>query len=107
MADIDDRAVIAMVGTAIDQQVAATLGPHMAQSHGFELANFGNSHADQFARPSAFGQHRCRVSSRARLPRGRLFVRGNGCLFDATADGRTAIDRLEILNVGRASRADR
>jgi len=30
MADIHDRAVIATVGIAIDQKVAATLGPHMA-----------------------------------------------------------------------------
>ena len=69
MADIQDRGVVATVGTAIDQQVTATLGPHIAQSHGFELANFGRSHADQFARPSTFGQHRCRARNRARLPR--------------------------------------
>jgi hypothetical protein len=57
MADVHGRAVIATAGIAIDQQVTATLGPHMAQSHGFELSNFGSSHAIEFAPPSAFGQH--------------------------------------------------
>jgi len=56
MADIYDRDVIATAGIAIDQKVTATLGPHMAQSHGFELSNFGRRHASQFAPPSAFGQ---------------------------------------------------
>src|SRR5215471_12670311 len=56
MADIHDRAVIATVGTAIDQKVTATLGPHMAQSHGCQFPNFGRRHVSQFAPPSAFGQ---------------------------------------------------
>src|SRR5262249_35632347 len=34
MADIHDCALIATAGIAIDQEVTATLGPHMAQSHG-------------------------------------------------------------------------
>jgi hypothetical protein len=56
MADIHDRAVIATAGIAIDQKVTATLGSHMAQSHGFELSNFGRRHGSQFAPPAAFGQ---------------------------------------------------
>jgi hypothetical protein len=56
MADIHDCAVIATAGIAIDQKVTATLGPHMAQSHGCQLPNFGRRHASQFAPPSAFWQ---------------------------------------------------
>jgi hypothetical protein len=56
MADIHDRAVIATVGIAIDQKVAAALGPHMAQSHGCQLSNFDRRHASQLAPPSAFRQ---------------------------------------------------
>jgi hypothetical protein len=63
MAHIQNRAVIATAGIAIDQQVTATLRPHMAQSHGLELPKFGSSHANQCVPPSAFGQHRRRVSS--------------------------------------------
>src|SRR5215510_15433249 len=62
MADIHDRAVIATVAIAIDQKVTATLRPHMAQSHGFELPNFGSNHANQFVPPSPFGQYGGRVS---------------------------------------------
>src|SRR5262245_30695710 len=47
MADILDRAVIAMAGIAIDQKVTATLRPHMAQSHGCQLSNFVRRHASQ------------------------------------------------------------
>ena len=47
MADIHDRAVIAMAGIAIDQKVTATLGSHMAQSHGCQLSNFDRRHASQ------------------------------------------------------------
>jgi hypothetical protein len=47
MADIYDRAVMATVGISIDQKVTATLRPHMAQSHGVELSNFGRGHASQ------------------------------------------------------------
>jgi hypothetical protein len=64
MADIHDRAVIAMAGIAMDQKVAAALGPHMPQSHGRQLPNRGRRHASQFAPPSAFGQHSRRASSR-------------------------------------------
>ena len=56
MADIHDHAVIATVGIAIDQQVTATLGPHVAQSDGFELSNFDRRLASQLAPPSAFRQ---------------------------------------------------
>ena len=63
MADIQDRGVVATVGIAIDQEVPATLRPHMAESHGFELPNFGSSHAIECVLVSAFGQHRRRVSS--------------------------------------------
>jgi hypothetical protein len=56
MADIHDRAVIATVGIAIDQKVTATLGPHMAQSHGCQLPNFDKRHVSQFAPPSALQQ---------------------------------------------------
>jgi len=63
MADIHDCAVIATAGIAIDQQVTATLRPHMAQSHGFELPNFWSNHANQFVPPSPFGQYGGRVSS--------------------------------------------
>jgi hypothetical protein len=60
MADIHDRAVIATAGIAIDQKVTATLGPHMAQSHGFKLSNFEGRHASQSAPPSTFRQEfRC------------------------------------------------
>jgi hypothetical protein len=47
MANIHDRAVIATVRIAIDQKVTATLGPHMAQSHGCQLSNFVRRHASQ------------------------------------------------------------
>ena len=47
MADIHDCAVIATAGIAIDQKVTATLGPHMAQSHGCQLSNFVRRHASQ------------------------------------------------------------
>jgi len=47
MADINNCAVIAMAGIAIDQKVTATLGPHMAQSHGCQLSNFVRRHASQ------------------------------------------------------------
>jgi len=36
-----------MAGIAIDQKVTATLGPHMAQSHGCQLSNFVRRHACQ------------------------------------------------------------
>jgi hypothetical protein len=70
MADIHDCAVIAMIGITIDQKVTATLRPHMAQSHRCKFPNFGRRHVRQFAPPSAFGQHRRRASSWARLARG-------------------------------------
>jgi len=75
MADIHDCAVIATAGIAIDQKVTATLGPHMAQSHGCQLPNFGRRHASQFAPPFVFRQEpRRAVSERcvrylARTPR--------------------------------------
>src|SRR6266487_908854 len=56
MADIHDRPVIAMAGIAIDQRVTATLGSHMAQTHGCQLSNFDRGDASQFAPPSAFQQ---------------------------------------------------
>jgi hypothetical protein len=56
MADIHDCAVIATAGIAIDQKVTATLGPHMAQRHGRQLANFGRRHASQFAPSSVLRQ---------------------------------------------------
>jgi len=56
MADIHDPAVIAAIGIAIDQKVTATLGPHVAQSHGRQLPNFDKRHVSQFAPPSAFQQ---------------------------------------------------
>src|SRR5262249_15284442 len=56
MADIHDCAVIATVGIAIDEKVTAALGPHMAQSHGCQLRNFGRRHASQFAPRSALPQ---------------------------------------------------
>jgi len=40
----------------MDQKVTATLGPHMAQSHGCQLPNFDRRHASQFAPPSVFRQ---------------------------------------------------
>src|SRR5215831_667221 len=56
MADIHDCAVIATVEIAMDQKVTATLGPHMAQSHGCQLSNFTGRHGSQFAPPSACRQ---------------------------------------------------
>src|SRR5262249_55091871 len=56
MADIHDCALIATAGIAIDQEVTATLGPHMAQSHGCQLPNFGTRHASHFAPPFALRQ---------------------------------------------------
>jgi hypothetical protein len=56
MADIHDCAVIATAGIAIDQKIAATLGPHMAESNGCQLPNVGMRHASHFAPPSVFRQ---------------------------------------------------
>jgi hypothetical protein len=46
MADGHDRAVIAMGGIAIDQQVATTLRPHVAQSYRSELSNSRSRHGN-------------------------------------------------------------
>src|SRR5260370_39876087 len=72
MADIHYCAVIATIGVAIDQQVTATLRPHMAQSHRCKFPNLSRRHVSQSAAPPAFGQHRRRASSWARLARGGL-----------------------------------
>jgi hypothetical protein len=58
MADIHECAVITAAGVAIDQKVTATLGPHMAQSHGCQLSDFVRTHASQFAPSSAFRKNR-------------------------------------------------
>jgi hypothetical protein len=44
MADIDDRAVIATIGVAVDENVTAALGAHVAQSHRCKFPNFGRRH---------------------------------------------------------------
>jgi hypothetical protein len=49
MADIHNRAVIATARVAIDQEITASLGSHMAQSHGCEFSNVETKHACQFA----------------------------------------------------------
>jgi hypothetical protein len=65
MADIYECAVITAAGIAIDQKVTATLGPHMAQSHGCQLSDFVRTHVSQFAPSSAFRQEPPRDGKRA------------------------------------------
>jgi hypothetical protein len=79
MADIHDCAVIAAAGIAIDQKVTATLRPHMAQSHWFELSNFDRRHASQSAPSSAFRQEPPRDAKRASRRMKRLRIRRSAC----------------------------
>jgi len=82
--------VIATVEIAIDQKVTATLGAHMAQSHGRQLSNFVRRHASQFAPPSAFRQEPrdCKTGEPAYEAvadlEKRLLLR---CRFELTAPG--------------------
>src|SRR5215813_8698491 len=79
MADVHDYAVITAAGIAIDQKVTATLGPHMAQSHGCQLSDFVRTHVSQFAPSSAFRQEPPRDAKRASRCMKRLRIRRSAC----------------------------
>jgi len=79
MADIHECAVITAAGIAIDQKVTATLGPHMAQSHGCQLSDFVRTHVSQFAPSSAFRQEPPRDAKRASQRMKRLRIRRSAC----------------------------